>query len=291
VIWVVAGEYNKENYGGMGLPFWKNLGALMKQEDPYNRVVSIHNTPPNWEGGAKAPQWSTAEVLNNEAWMDYNQVQVGHGRMANEMVPSVVKKSLATLPKKPVVVTEPWYEFKEGNPTGRDVRFAAWSAILSGAAGHSYGGGHVWRVHLPESPAKLESVWPIERGFENNTLDYEGARSMGHLSNFFKKIEWWKMAPHPNLVLDYPEDKYCLALPGQEYVVYARWGGTLKIDLKGLPENDEFRCYWIDPSTAKEFIPSVVKGGSEVFLSAPEVYPGVVTFRDWVLHIKKVNER
>jgi len=28
-------------------------------------------------------------------------------------------------PPKPVVVTEPWYEFIEGNPTAMDVRFAA----------------------------------------------------------------------------------------------------------------------------------------------------------------------
>jgi hypothetical protein len=28
----------------------------------------------------------------------------------------------------------------------KDIRFAAWSAILSGAAGHIYGGVHVWLV-------------------------------------------------------------------------------------------------------------------------------------------------
>jgi hypothetical protein len=48
------------------------------------------------------------------------------------------------------------------------------------------------------------------------------------------------MAPHPELVLEYPENKYCLALPGQEYVVYLRWGGTLKIDLKTASEKDRF---------------------------------------------------
>jgi hypothetical protein len=289
VVWVVAGEYNKENYGGMGLPFWKNLGAMIKKEDPYNRVVSVHNTPPNWEGGMKAPQWSTAEVLNNETWMDYNQTQVGHGRMANEMVPSVISKSYATKPHKPIVVTEPWYEFKEGNPTGRDIRFAAWSAILSGAAGHTYGGGHVWLAHVPEAPSKPGGAWPLQMGFETNTLDYEGARSMGYLSGFFKKVEWWKMAPHPEAILEYPENKYCMALPGQEYIIYARWGGTMKVDLKTSSANDRFEYYWFDPGTNKSYSTKVINGGSEVFLSAPEVYPGTTTFRDWVLHIKKIT--
>ena len=289
VIWVTAGEYNKENYGGMGLPFWKDLGAMIKKEDPYNRIVSAHNTPPNWGGGMSAPQWSTAEILNDETWMDYNQTQVGHGRMANEMIPSVISNSYATSPNKPIVVTEPWYEFKEGNPTGRDVRFAAWSAILSGAAGHTYGGGHVWLAHVPEAPSKPGGAWPLQMGFETNTLNYEGARSMGYLAEFFKKVEWWKMAPHPELVLEYPENKYCLALSGQEYIVYARWGGSLKIDLKSVSPKDSFQYYWYDPGTAKSFSTKVINGGSEVFFNAPEVYPGTTTFRDWVLHIKKIN--
>jgi hypothetical protein len=76
--------------------------------------------------------------------------------MANEMIPPIIRKSYAASPPKPIVVTEPWYEFVEGNPTGRDVRFAAWSAILSGAAGHTYGGGHVWLAHVPEAPSGPE---------------------------------------------------------------------------------------------------------------------------------------
>jgi hypothetical protein len=210
--------------------------------------------------------------------------------MANEMIPSIISKSYTTRPHKPIVVTEPWYEFIEGNPTGRDVRFAAWSAILSGAAGHTYGGGHVWLAHVPEAPTKPGGAWPLEIGFERNTLDYEGARSMGYLAHFFKKTEWWKMAPHAELVLEYPENKYCLASPGQEYVVYVRWGGTFKLDLKTTSEKDSFEYYWFDPGTGKSLSPKVVKGGTEVFFSAPGGYPGNVDFHDWVLHVKKINQ-
>ena len=288
VIWVIAGEYNLENYGGLGLPFWKELGAMIKAEDPYNRIVGAHNTPPNWEGGREAPQWSTAEILNNEPWLDYNQTQVGHGRMANEMIPLVISKSYNTTPHKPVVVTEPWYEFVEGNPTGRDVRFGAWTAILSGAAGHTYGGGHVWLANVPEAPSGPGGAWPLEKGFARNTLDYEGARSMGYLAGFFKKIAWWNMAPHPELVLEYPVDRYCLTLPGQEYVVYLRWGGTFKLDLKTVSAKDSFTYHWFDPSTGKSRPAKTVNGGTEVFFSAPGGYPGNVNFQDWVLHVKKL---
>lgn len=61
---------------------------------------------------------------------------------------------------KPTIVTEPGYEFIAGNPTGMEIHYGAWSALLSGAAGHSYGGGHVWWAHLPESPASHGSCPP-----------------------------------------------------------------------------------------------------------------------------------
>lgn len=285
VVWVIAGEYNLDNYGGLGLPFWKMLGQLVKTEDPYDRIVGMHNTPPTWSGGMEAPQWSTAAVLHHEPWLDYNQSQVGHGKMANEMIPDVVSEAYRAKPSKPIVVTEPWYEFVEGNPTGMDIRFAAWTAVLSGAAGHTYGGGHVWLANVPESPGG-GGAWPIEKGFARNTLDYEGAVSMAHFAAFFRKISWWKMTPHPELVSEYP-DKYCAAVPGGEYIVYLRWAGTVKVDLRPSTASDSFEYYWYNPATAQSGSSRVVKGGGIRFFSAPGAYPGTLNYSDWVLHIRK----
>jgi hypothetical protein len=283
VIWVGGGEYNLDDYGGLGLDFWKDLGKMIKEEDPYNRIVGMHNTPPTWGSGMQAPQWSTAEVLHRETWLDYNQTQPGHGKMNNELIPDIIRQSYAATPAKPIVVTEPWYEFIEGNPTDYDIRFGAWSAILSGAAGHTYGGGHVWLAHVPEAPGGGGS-WPLEKGFERNTLDYPGAVSMGHLSGFFKNIKWWEMAPHPELVLEYP-DQYCLAAPGQEYVVYLRWAHQAKVDLGSTDENDVFEYSWFDPSNGKLVAGKNINGGKVHLFRSPG--PNYANFKDWVLHIRK----
>jgi len=61
VVWTIAGEYNLYNYGGFDLSFWKDLGQMIKDEDPYERIVGAHPTPPLWGGGADAPQWSTGK--------------------------------------------------------------------------------------------------------------------------------------------------------------------------------------------------------------------------------------
>jgi hypothetical protein len=257
---------------------------LIEQEDPYDRIIGAHPTPPGWKGGADAPQWSTAEVLHAEPWLDYNQSQVGHGRWRNELIPEVVRAAYQQQPPKPIVVTEPWYEFIEGNPPAADIRFGGWSAMLSGAAGHSYGGGHIWRAHVPEAPAQ-RGAWPLELEFDRDTLDYPGARSLSYMAEFLRTVDWWVLEPHPDLVHENPS-RYCGAVPGQEYVVYLRWGGVVRLDLRPSSPEQRFEFRWIDLVGEKMRRTGEVGGGEIREFRPPEDYPGVEHYRDWVLHVR-----
>jgi len=183
VVWVLAGEYNMWDYGGLGLDFWKALGRLIDEEDPYERIVGAHPTPPGWKGGEDAPQWSTAEVLHDEPW-----------------------------------------------------------------------------------------------------LDYPGARSLGFMAGFLRGIEWWRLEPHPELVSENPSP-FCGAVPGREYVVYLRWGGVVKVDLRPSTEEDQFEYRWIDLVEEKTRRSGIVGGGDVRTFRPPEDYPGVEQFKDWVLHV------
>ena len=182
-----------------------------------------------------------------------------------------------------MVVTEPWYEFIRGNPSAEDLRFGAWSAVLSGAAGHTYGGGHVWWAHVPEAPSRQGS-WPLEESFDANTLDYPGAVSMAFMARFLKSIQWWRLEPHPELVSDYAA-RFCSAVPGKEYVVYMRWAGALKLDLKDVPESAELRYTWFDLTEGKERKGGAVRGGGVRQFGAPEPYPAYPHYKDWLLHL------
>jgi hypothetical protein len=288
VIWVLAGEYNMNNYGGFPLEFWNKIGEIVKAEDPYNRIVSAHPTPPMWSGGADAPQWSTADAIHEQQWLDYNQSQTGHARWCNELTPWIITNAYNKKPAKPVVVTEPWYEFIEGNPSAMDIRFGAWSAVMSGAAGHSYGGGHIWRVHLRERPTGVDS-WPMDTSFKTNTMIYPGALSVGFMSNYLRRLEWWKLQPHPELVLENPSP-YCLADPGNEYLFYLRYGGSMKIDLRSYPVSTQFKFIWTDLVNSCDSGKGIISGGSIVELKCPEDYPGFVYFKDWILHIKRIEK-
>jgi hypothetical protein len=283
VIWVLAGEYNLYDYGGLGLDFWKRLGAMVREEDPYRRILGVHPTCPAWEGGADAPQWSTGEVIHQEPWLDYNQSQTAHTKWRNELIPLVVSADYARVPPKPVVVTEPWYEFLRGDPAPEDTRFGAWTAILSGAAGHTYGGGQTWWAHLPEAPSS-QGPWPLEKSFDKSTLDYPGAVSIGYLARFMKSIRWWELEPHPELVSEYAA-KYCAAVPGREYILYVRWGGALKLDLRPSSASDVFHYKWIDLSEEKTKKEGTVVGGGLREFHAPEDEPGYLKYKDWLLHV------
>lgn len=287
VVWVIGGEYNMHNNAGFPLDFWKNLGQMVKDEDPYERIVGIHNTPPFWQGGAEAPQWGTGSVLHAEPWLDYNQSQTGHGRYANEMIPWVVSEEYAREPAKPIVVTEPWYEFIEGNPSGLDIRFAAWSAIMSGAAGHTYGGGHVWLASVPEAPGGGGS-WPYEKGFERTTYDYEGAVSMKYLAAFFKDTEWWNMSPRPDLLKDTPQP-LCLANPGKEYILYLRYGGIVTLEMDPEAASYSYVYRWFEPGTGKYHNERKVSGKEKLQFTCPESYPAHLELKDFVLHVKRAD--
>jgi len=283
VVWVLAGEYNKFNNGDLGLDFWKDLGRLIDREDPYDRIIGVHPAPPTWKGGADAPQWSTAEVLHDQPWLDYNQSQTGHGRWKNELTPWIVDPAYRRKPHKPIVVTEPWYEFTEGNPAAADIRFGGWSAILHGAAGHSYGGGHAWRAHVPESPEKKD-IWPLEREFKRDTLDYPGAKSLSFMARFLRGIQWWKLEPRADLIHENPS-RHCAAVAGREYVVFLRYGGSLKIDLRPSTPNDEFELTWIDLTDEKVKRTATIAGGAVRVIRPPEDFPMAEQHKDWVLHV------
>jgi hypothetical protein len=182
-----------------------------------------------------------------------------------------------------MVVTEPWYEFIRGNPSAEDVRLAAWSAVLSGAAGHTYGGGHVWWANVPEAPTRQGS-WPLEKGFDTDTLDYPGAVSVGFMARFLKSIPWWTLEPHPELLSDTPQP-FCKAVPGKRYVAFLRWGGGVKVDLRPSSDSDLFRYTWIDLTRNAERSSGTLKGGAVRELHAPEDYPGTLQCKDWIVHI------
>jgi hypothetical protein len=117
---------------------------------------------------------------------------------------------------------------------------------------------------------------------------YPGAVSIGFMGQYLRKLEWWKLEPHPELVKENPS-QFCLAIPGKEYLFYLRYGGSTKIDLSAYQATSEFTFIWTDLVNHRDTKKGIVSGGTIVEIKCPEDYPGFTEFKDWVLHVKKQN--
>jgi len=89
-----------------------------------------------------------------------------------------------------------------------------------------------------------------------------------------------RAVPHPELASTH----YCLADPGQEYLVYLRYGGSFRLDLR-LAESSGFNVEWIDLSTGITQKNGQIMGGEIITLSPPEDYPGSLQYKDWLVHV------
>jgi hypothetical protein len=128
----------------------------------------------------------------------------------------------------------------------------------------------------------------MDTSFNNNTMLYPGAVSVGFMGKYLRKIEWWKLEPHPEFVLENPS-LFCLADPGNEYLFYLRYGGSIKIDLTIQNASDEFEYIWTNLVSSNDSRSGKINGGTIVEITCPEDYPGTLNFKDWVLHVKKIK--
>ena len=76
-----------------------------------------------------------------------------------------------------------------------------WSALLSGAAGHTYGANGIWQVNTREKPYGLSPhghswggpAWDIAAALP-------GSGQLGMAKALLMRYSWWKLEPQPDLI-------------------------------------------------------------------------------------------
>jgi hypothetical protein len=85
----------------------------------------------------------------------------------------------------------------------------------------------------------------------------------GHIVTCFTSLKWWKMEPCDDLV---SQAAYCLAEPGQQYLVYLPEGGTVKVKLaKG-----KYNARWFSPRNGQWKPIGIVSGPEWTSPRAPD---------------------
>ncbi len=170
----------------------------------------------------------------------------------------------------------------QGRPVGYSLheirRYTLWGNLMAGGAGVEYYFGNL----LPQNDLLAEDYRSRDR-----TWDY-----CRIALRFFAdhRIPFWEMTNADELVGNPGRDNtaYCLAKPGQIYLVYLPQGGAGRLDLSGT--GGSFTVRWFDPRSGGELLEgpvASVKGGAEVSLGIPPREPR----EDWLVILRRGGRR
>jgi hypothetical protein len=268
-VWSLTGEYqfSRKNSNSLRSPRgWQQLGRFVQQNNPYDHPITIHPTygAPNYIKGKRFKDYSSSGEFHKASWLDINWIQT---YAFVEDVSESVFADYNKRPVKPVIMAEPGYEFYLSGSYGKQrykvidgnlSRLQAWSSILNGAAGHTYGAWGVWQFYTPTHPqpgtnSKNAKPW-------STRLDAEGASNMKHLRSFFtsSNFRWTALTPRRNWLRvngktpkwpsrnDFSPPHLAVS-PGKTYVVYIPSGNRRKAITVTHLNNNPYRARWYNP--------------------------------------------
>jgi len=98
--------------------------------------------------------------------------------------------------------------------------------------------------------------------------------SLGHTRRYAERMDLAKARPSEEIA----SSGYCLAVPGEEYLVYLPEGGSVTVDLSAV--SGQMTVEWFDPSQGRTHGAQVAAGGDRTSFQAP--FAG-----DAVLYLKR----
>jgi hypothetical protein len=108
--------------------------------------------------------------------------------------------------------------------------------------------------------------------------------AMGDAAAYAKKIDLLRMVPHGELASTH----YCLANPGEEYLVYSPSGGSFMVDLRAAIPSEVFSVEWFNPGDRTVDSSSPVANSAKVFGGALRRFMAPFS-GDSVLRLKRVQ--
>lgn len=238
-------DFSKEANNEPSLDYKLDRIGLIRREDPYHRLITVHDDHATYDAGAYD------EVL------DFRSDQQ-HGDWHSTILEHRAQR------RWPVVNVEFGYEH---GPRGADdatygvvqppeeVLRRAWEILMAG--------GHIAYYYT-------YTAWDVIRTDDTPP----GYRYFRQLREFMERTQYWLMEPHDDLV----SAGHCLAAPGREYIVHLDVAQPLEVDISAATAS--MRAEWFDPVTGNRSEAGEVAPG-EVRVSPPEALHA----RQAVLHL------
>jgi hypothetical protein len=281
IIWILGGDRVPEGVEEIWRAMAKGIAIGVSGREDYDAVLmSFHP-----RGGG-----TSSTAFHNDAWLDFNMQQTGHGLADSVQSWARIAKDYALSPAKPVVDGEPLYEdhplaFRasvNGYSLDAHVRQRAYWDLFSGACGHTYGNHAVWQMY---SAARKPVNGPLMYWYE--AIHRPGAMEMRFVRTLLEARPVLSRVPDQSLVAD--------SLQGADHIAATRGDGYAFIyDAQGRPftvnlgkiSGARVKCWWYNPRSgdaqeAGEF----ENQGTHAFTAPSEGFGS-----DWVLIVDDVSK-
>ena len=235
---------------------WRRLGRKVFNNVGDHHPVTLHPHGRDW----------VLDEFEGEPWMDVLGYQSAHGDDDGHwewILHGPPSTDWRRVPARPVINLELPYEGHLGHPAGvlfDDFwvrRASYWSLLTVPPAGVVYGSHGVWSWSDGSAPPMAHSDTGTPKPWRE-ALELPGATSLSHLVATLSSIEWWRLLPADDLLLDQPGTKDVgetvvagRTADGNVAIIYTPAYAELHIDL--TPLSSPLSVRWIDPRTGKSF--------------------------------------
>lgn len=252
IVWILGGD--KAPSTPQAVAIWRAMAAGIAHgavggEDCRAVLMTYHTSGPG----------HASDYLHDEPWLGFTSLQSSHGDKVINW--RYIQRHWNRQPIKPVIDLESSYpgllipakwlpmHMRADHPSTQpsddhDARRAAYWAVFSGAAGHTYGHHAIWQMNsAPPKPGT--NALPTWR----EALDAPSAAQMGHLRRLIESRPFLTHSPRQELLADgEPQDPmaHVAALHGRGYaMVYTPMGGPFRVrlDLLGWART---KAWWYD---------------------------------------------
>lgn len=248
------------------------MAEYFYQHDPYRHPVVLH-TFPDWQERVYLP------LLGEQSRLTGASVQCAWNQVHRWTLQWVTESARAGRPwvvandeqgsAQTGVPPDPGYagyagHTRSGKPVGYDLhdirKFTLWGNLMAGGAGVEYYFGY----GLPQNDLVGEDWRSRDRSWDFGRIALDFLRQ--------QQIPFWQMRNANALVGNPAHDdrRFCLALPGELYLVYLPAGGAVSLDLTEAAR--PFRVAWFNPRAGGPLQTGSVErvqGGRVVDLGVP----------------------
>ncbi len=243
----------------------KAFAQYLRATDPYENPIVVHTLPGDYDR-------IYTPLLGVDS-IDGPSLQMGDVRQTHAETLKWVRKSEGA--------SHPWFVcLDEVGPADTGVlpdledpehndmrRFGLWGNLMAGGAGVEWYFGY----RHPDNDLNLEDFRSREQIWR---------QTAAAIRFFQEEVPFEEMNSADDLVSS--PDAYCLADPGQVYLVYLGRGGTTELEIP----NGTFHVSWFDPAAGRELHEGSVRtiqGPGKRSLGSP---PGRSS-RDWAVLVRK----